>query len=292
LAGNQPTVDDLLTRGAKAIRGSRAVDLWRPSDARVNAEELLGEVLGKEISSDDLDLPVPAAKVRKYEKLVARRAAGEPVALIVGYIKFRDLKLTVRKGVFVPRNSSELLAEKAIARLRPRKAPVAVDVATGTGPVALAIADGAKNTEVYGLDIWSPSLSVARQNASRLNLKVRFVLSDMLTKLPKGLVGKVDVFTCHPPYVARSQLRGLPKEIKDFEPRVSLSDNSADGLALVRRLAEESPAWLRQGGWLLYEVSPDLSRQVGTIMRRSGFERVRSERDSLGATRVVSGRRP
>ncbi|MGI8427444.1 MAG: peptide chain release factor N(5)-glutamine methyltransferase [Actinomycetota bacterium] len=290
--GKPEIADQLLERGAKAIRSSRSVDLWRPSDARVNAEELLGEVLGKQITTDDLDSQITPAKIKRFDQLVARRVAGEPVALILGYTEFRKLKLIVRKGVFVPRNTSELMAEKAIARLRSRRNPVAVDVATGTGPVALAIADGAKNAEVYGLDIWRPSLVVARQNASQLGLKVHFILSDLLAKLPRALEGKVDVFTCHPPYVARSQLRGLPKEIKDFEPRVSLSDNSVDGLSLVRRLAQDSPGWLRRGGWLLFEISPDLSRQVATIMRRSGFERVKSERDSLGATRVVSGRWP
>jgi release factor glutamine methyltransferase len=90
--------------------------------------------------------------------------------------------------------------------------------------------------------------------------------------------------------VARAQVRTLPKEIRDHEPRVSLSDNSHDGLGMVNRLATETTQWLKPGGWLLIEVSPDLSRAVGSILRRAGFQQVRSERDSLGATRVISGR--
>jgi len=286
-----PTVEDLLDRAEAAIKKSKNVDLYRPSDARVNAEELLGEVLGKEITGDDLDDEVSTPSVRKFERLVDRRAGGEPVAIILGYIDFLGLKLAVQPGVFLPRNSSELLAEKAIARLRRRKSPVAVDVATGIGPVAMAIASKVKGAEVFGVDIWRPSLQVARKNAKALKISnVTFLESDMLGKLPEGLRGAIDTFTIHPPYVARNQVRTLPKEILDFEPKVSLTDNSNDGLGLVRLLTEQAPGWLKRGGWILVEVSPDLSRRVGVILRAGGFRDVRSERDSLGATRVISGR--
>ena len=286
-----PTVDELLDEAEDAIRHSKNVDLWRQSDARVNAEELLSEVLGKQVESKHLDDEVPKAQATRFRKMVARRVAGEPVALILGYTEFRGMKLLVEPGVFVPRNSSELLAVKALKRVKPKKNAVAVDVATGTGPVALAVAKDAKNATVYGLDIWAPSIKVARRNAKRLGLSnVKFIESDMLNRLPKTLKGNIDVFTIHPPYVAKKAVRTLPKEIRDFEPAVSLSDNSNDGLGLVRLLAEEAPAWLRRGGWMMVEVSPDLARSVGVILRASGFHDVKSERDSLGATRVISGR--
>jgi len=286
-----PTVCDLLDRAEPSIRRSKNVDLWRTSDARVNAEELLAKVIGKEITSELLDDSVTPAQVRRYETLVARRAAGEPVAAIVGYTDFMKMRLLVRKDVFIPRNSSEFLATKAIARLRSRKHPVAVDVATGIGPVALAVARAVPKGKVFGLDVWTPSLKVARSNAERLRIRnVQFLKSDMLSAMPSKMQGKIDVFTIHPPYVARSAVRGLPREIKNYEPKVSLSDNSGDGLGLVRKIATDAPDWLRQGGWLLVEVSPDLSRQVAAILRAGRFKNVKSERDSLGATRVISGR--
>lgn len=286
-----PTVCDLLDRAEVSIRRSKNVDLWRVSDARVNAEELLEKVLGEKITSELLDSRVEPSKARRYQALVDRRVAGEPVAAIVGYTDFMNLRLLVRKGVFIPRNSSEFLATKAISRLRSRKSPVAVDVATGIGPVALAVARSAPKAKVYGLDVWAPSLKVARANAEHLRIRnVQFLKSDMLAGLPRKLQGKVDVFTIHPPYVARSAIRSLPKEIKNYEPRVSLSDDSGDGLGLVRRLVEDAPEWLQPNGWLLVEVSPDLSRQVASILRAGGFKQVKSQRDSLGATRVVAGR--
>jgi release factor glutamine methyltransferase len=168
---------------------------------------------------------------------------------------------------------------------------VAVDVATGAGPVALAIASEVKRAAVYGVDIAPPALALARTNARHLGIpNVTFLRSDVLAGLPRAIEGGVDVVTVHPPYVARSQVADLPKEIREFEPVESLTDRSEDGLGLVRSLVDQAPPWIRRGGWLLVEVSPDLSRRVATILRRAGYRDVRSHRDSLGATRVIAGR--
>lgn len=286
-----PTIEEALDRAERSIKRSKAVDLWRPSDARVNAEELLSKVLGREVKGRDLDRPLTRGESGSFERLVTRRVLGEPIALILGEIDFKGLKLKVVKGTFIPRHSSELLATKAISRLARMSGPIGVDVATGTGPVALAVAHRVRRAQVYGLDIWTPSLRVAKDNAKRLGIRnVTFIRSDMLSALPRRFRGKVGVFTIHPPYVARRYVRTLPKEVREFEPHVSLTDQSTDGLGLVRRLTEEAPAWLRPGGWTMVEVSPDLSRRVRGIFIRAGFADVRSEKDSLGATRVVSGR--
>lgn len=198
--------------------------------------------------------------------------------------------LAVRRGVFIPRNSTELLATEAIKRLRRKPNPVAVDLATGSGPVALAIGKKVQLAKVWGLDISTKALALAKENATRLGLKnVRFLKSDLLKSLPKTLQGEIDSFTIHPPYVARDEVHTLPKEIREFEPRHTLTDRSDDGLGLVRRLVNESPDWLSDGGWAFVEVSPNLSRQVRGILQRGGFREVKSVRDSLGATRVIRG---
>lgn len=284
------TVEELIDRAEKAIRRSKAVDLWRPSDARVNAEELMEAVLGAPLDSDRLDDLVSASKRGRFESLVERRVSGEPVAMIVGKIEFLGLELIVRKGVFIPRNSSELLAQIAIRKLRGRQRPVAVDVATGTGPVALGVAHRVSRARVFGLDISARPLSLARKNAELLGIRnVSFLKSDLLSALSGRLRGRVDVFTFHPPYVAHGDLGELPIEIRRFEPRESLTDRSEDGLDLVRKLAAEAPEWLRTGGWVMIEVSPNLARRVRGILIRNGFRRVKSVRDSMGATRVICG---
>jgi release factor glutamine methyltransferase len=287
------TIGELLDESEKLIGRSRAVDLWRASDARVNAEELMEFIVSREISSADLDIRLSAQQSRQYRNLVRRRVLGEPVAMITGKTEFMGMELEVRPGVFIPRNSSENLAMQAINRIRRRPKPVAVDVATGSGPVALAIAKRVSSAKVWGVDISEEALEVARRNASRLGLNnVKFLKSDLLGSLPKNLRHRVDSFTFHPPYVARGEVRTLPKEIREFEPPHTLSDRSDDGLGMIRGLAEQGPDWLAPGGWVFVEVSPNLSRQVRGILQRGGFQRVQSLRDSLGATRVICGSLP
>jgi len=287
----RPTLRDLINEGEARIKASKRVDLWRGYVARLDAEELVTSALGRDFDDDELDEPVKPGVHRRVEAFFQRREAGEPVALIRGFVEFRGMKLSTRRGVFTPRPSSELLAGEAIKRMRRRAAGVAVDVACGAGAVALAVAREVPDADVHGVDISKDAIKLGRHNAERLHLEnVEFRAGDMLEPLPKRLRGHVDVFTIHPPYVARHQVRTLPTEIRDFEPAVSLTDRSSDGLALVRRLAEEAPAWLRPGGWVLVEVAPDLSRRVRGILLAHGFVEVKSHRDSVGATRVVAGR--
>ena len=167
---------------------------------------------------------------------------------------------------------------------------VAVDVACGAAPVACAVAAALPSAEVWGLDIDPAAVALSRANARRNHLgNTRFRVSDLLAALPGRLRGEVGAFTMHPPYVARFEVRALPREIRGFEPRHTLTDGSPDGLGLVRDLVDEAPAWLRRGGVLLLEVAPYLSRSVQALMRRAGLE-VTVQADPGGITRVVGGR--
>lgn len=284
------TIGGLLKDAERRIRASSRVDLWRQYVARLDADELMRSALGRDFDDDDLNTEVAAADRRRFERMVIRREDGEPVALIRGFIEFHGLEVLVRRGVFTPRFSSESLADQAIKRLRGRRTPTAVDVACGAGAVALAVASRVRAARVYGVDIAPAAVRLSRQNALRLGLaNARFAAGDLLAPLPGDLRGEIDVITIHPPYVTRSQVRSLPREIRDYEPRESLTDRSVDGLGLVRRLATRARQWLRPGGWLLVEVAPDLARGVSRIMLREGYARVASKRDAIGATRVVVG---
>ncbi|HXF71616.1 MAG TPA: HemK family protein methyltransferase [Actinomycetota bacterium] len=280
---------ELLERAVRRLEASRAIDHWQRDRERIEAEDLLAFVLGGEEPEPDRVVP-PAAR-RRFERLVARRARGEPLAYLKGFTVFRGLEIRVRPGVFVPRDSSEHLAGLAVRRLRGRRGPVAVDLATGAGPVALAVANEVRGAEVYGTDLSAEAVAVARANARRLGLGVRFLRGDLYRPLPRGLAGRVDVITLHPPYVGRSELRDLPLEIRRFEPVHTLTDRSPDGLGLVERAIAEGRAWLERGGWILIEVSPDRARAVAARLRRAGYRDVRSSTDpSFRVTRVVAGR--
>lgn len=283
-------MEELLAQAASQIGSAEAIQLWRPYMARMEAEALLVRALGRDVA-DPAEV-VPPAEYRRFATYLRRRLTGEPAALIVGSVSFRGLVLRTRPGVFVPRSSSESLAGEAIRRLRGRKAPAAVDVATGSGPVALAMAAEVPKARVLGVDIAPKAVALARQNAARLGIgNATFKRSNVLSALPRDFLGSVDVFTLHPPYVAVDLVADLPAEIRDFEPPESLTDQSEDGLGMVRRLVAEAPPWLRTGGWVLVEVSPDLSRRVRGLLQRSGYRDVKSHRDTLGATRVIAGRR-
>ena len=282
---------DLVDEAVKTLKASPAIDHWQRDRELIEAEDLLGQAIGTEDFDRDTEV-YPGAR-RRFERMIERRATGEPVQLIKGYAIFRGLEVLARPGVFVPRDSTEFLAEQAVRRVRRRRQPVLVDVATGGGGIALAVVNEVRRARVYGTDISPEAIRVARANARKLRLSATFVIGDLFGGLPKHLRGGVDVVTLHPPYVARSELRELPEEIRRWEPAHTLTDRSPDGLRIVERSTTEAPVWLRPGGWLLIEVSPDRARAVRSVMQRTGFRDVRSTMDrGFKVTRVLVGRSP
>jgi release factor glutamine methyltransferase len=282
---------ETLERAVETLRASPAIDHWQKDREAIESEDLLCHALG--VEELDPDVEVPAAARRRFDRMIARRVTGEPVQLIKGFAVFRGLEIVARPGVFVPRDSTEFLAEQAVRRLRRRRDPVHVDVATGGGTVALAVANEVPGVRSFGTDISKEAIRVARRNAVRLRLRATFLVGDLFAALPSRLRGRVDVITLHPPYVARQEMRELPDEIRRWEPAHTLTDRSRDGLGLVGRTAAEAGDWLKPGGWLLIEVSPDRARAVGRVMRGNGFRDVRSTLDrGFKVTRVMVGRRP
>ena len=280
----------LRDQAVRTLKASPSIDHWQKHRERWEADELLMHVLGGDFDPDEV---VSSKDRRRFEAMVERRATGEPIPFIKGYAEFRGLELIAQPGVFVPRDSSEFLAEQAVRRLRKRKAPVAVDLATGGGTIALAVANEAPNAAVYGTDVSGEAIKLARKNAKQLGLDVEFRVGDLFGALPKKLRGTVDVITLHPPYVANDEIEDLPGEIREWEPVHTLTDRSDDGLGLITRTVDESPSWLRAKGWLLMEVDPDRARDVMPIYRAGGFRDVESTKGgSLKVTRVIVGRRP
>jgi release factor glutamine methyltransferase len=272
------------------LKASKAIDHWQKGRERIEAEDLLIHVLGYEPEPRD---EISGTDRGRYVALVERRATGEPIPFIKGFTEFRGLDLLARPGVFVPRDSSEFLAEQAVRRLRRRRRPVHVDLATGGGPVALAVANEVGKARVFGTDLSGDAIKLARKNAKRLELGVRFVRGDLFGALPRAIRGTVDVITVHPPYVAAHEIDDLPDEIREWEPVDTLTDHSDDGLGLVTRAVDEAPRWLRKNGWLLVEVDPDRARDVRRVLVAARYRDVRSTKGGeLKVTRVVVGRPP
>lgn len=262
---------------------------WQ-GDEEDQAWDMLVHVWGRQPDDDD---DVPRDIERKFDKLVERRTTGEPLAFILGWVDFLDFRLHLKHGAFVPRLTTEWLAQQAIRRIRRRPKPVHVDLATGIGPVAIGSARAVPKARVYGLDISRKALNQAKANAARLGVRnVTFIRSDMFSALPKNLKGNVDVVTIHPPYVPRDELSDLPVEIKKFEPRHTLTDRSSDGLGLVRRVVDEARDWLRPGGWLLIEIVAAEFRRIAPMLRKAGYADIKSTHGSLKLTRVIVAKHP
>jgi release factor glutamine methyltransferase len=286
------TAGDLIADGERRLRRSPAIDHWPPSRERDEARVLLALSLGAEADDLEDDRAVDGRRARRYHSLIRRRAGGEPMAHILGWTEFRGLRLRVRPGVFVPRQSSEFTVAQALRRLRGRRRPVAVDLATGIGPIALSLAAAAPRAEVHGTDISADAIRQARGNAASLGLRnVRFHVGDMFAPLPRRLRGGVDVLAAHVPYVPHPEMGDLPLEVRGFEPEHTLTDYTESGLSLVERATGEGGAWLRPGGWILLEVSPDFARQVRGLLVRAAYRDVRSTKGWPEVTRVLVGRR-
>lgn len=286
------TAGDLIADGERRLRRSPAIDHWPPSREFDEARVLLALSLGAEADDLEDDRAVDGRRARRYQSLIRRRAGGEPMAHILGWTEFGGLRLRVRPGVFVPRQSSEFMVDQALRRLRGRRRPVVVDLATGIGPIALALAAAAPHAEVHGTDISADAIRQARGNAASLGLRnVRFHVGDMFAPLPRRLRGGVDVLAAHVPYVPRPELRDLPLEVRGFEPEHTLTDYTESGLSLVERAAGEGETWLRPGGWVLLEVSPDFARRVRGLLVRAEYRDVRSTKGWPQVTRVLVGRR-
>jgi release factor glutamine methyltransferase len=243
---------------------------------RLDAELLLAEALGTSRTALYLSPPAPLepAARQRFEAMLARREQREPVAYILGRQAFRYLELSVDPRVLVPRPETELLVEAGLEL--PAGARVA-DVGTGSGAIALALADERPDLAVTGIDASADALVLARDNARRLGLDVAFLQGDLLVG------GPYDAVLANLPYVREDE--ELPPEVAFFEPAEALYAG-ADGLNVIRRLVSAAGAV----PFLALEVGAGQAEAVAALLREAGFTEVERRRDLAGHERVVLGR--
>jgi release factor glutamine methyltransferase len=221
-------------------------------------------------------------------KLARRRATGEPLQYITGIAGFRHLDLSVGPGVLIPRPETEMVVERALDHL-PRGG-TAVDVGTGSGAIALSIAQERPDARVLATEISADALIWAERNRETLGLAVEFIQCDLLTDLPNELRGKVDLVVSNPPYVPDEHARILPRDVVAHEPPVALF-GGADGLVVVRALAGSAREWLRPDGWLVLEIAGDAGEAVTRTLTGHGYDQVSAGLDLAGRERVAEARR-
>ena len=248
---------------------------------RVDAELLLAHVLGTTRTGlyEELDAEVEPG----WEPLLERRERREPLAYVLGEWGFRRLTLRVDPRVLVPRPETEVVVERCLERLNELPAPHVLDVGTGSGAIALAIADEHAGAEVTAVDSSTDALEVALANAAAADLsaRVRFLRHDLTDGLD---IGEFDLVVSNPPYIPPDEIAGLEPEVRDWEPREALV-----GTGVAGRLAAAARTCLRPGGWIILEAAGGSAGELAAEIEALGYGSVGITPDLTGIDRVVEG---
>ncbi|RIK09372.1 MAG: peptide chain release factor N(5)-glutamine methyltransferase [Acidobacteria bacterium] len=266
--------------------------------AHNDAELIIGSVLG--VGRTHLYLGGSTTLEDRHrsqiDELVSRRARREPLQHILGSVTFRRVEIAIDGRAMVPRPETELLAGAVIDHLDLERAqgtrePLAVDLCTGSGAIAAAIADEVRGVRLWAADISADALDLARQNFESLpeGRRPQLCHGDLFAPLPRALAGRVDVIVANPPYVSSSDIAGLDPEVRDHDPLVAL-DGGADGLGLIRRIVGEAADWLRPEGLLAMEIGESqwpivagLAVDAGLLVRPPGLDYLGVERFLLAS---------
>ena len=270
-------VSDAVTRLAESGVASPEFD----------AAELLAHVLGTSRSRLPLVDSVPAEVVQRYDDLVARRAAREPLQHLTGTAYFRNVELLVGPGVFVPRPETELLAGWAVELAGRVEHPVVVDLCTGSGAVAKAIADEVPGARVHAVELDPDAHAWAERNLAGTGVDLR--RGDMAEAFD-DLAGTVDVITCNPPYIPLDAWESVAPEVRDHDPQLALW-SGADGLDALRILERRAAALLKPGGAVGAEHADQQGESAPAVFTASGrWSEVRDHPDLAGRPRFVTAR--
>jgi release factor glutamine methyltransferase len=251
----------------------------------VDAELLVGHVLGLTRSEVALDVSrkLSRAEEKALERLVARREVREPLAYVLGEWGFRRLTLAVDRRVLVPRPETEIVVERCLARIAGLAEPSVLDVGTGSGAIALAIADEHPRALVTAVDASAGALEVAGANVLRTGLAIELREWDLYTGLPDG---PWDLVVSNPPYVTPEEIEALEPEVRDWEPREALV-----GVGATEAVARGALDVVREGGALVLEVASGEAARVAVLLGGLGYADVTTTQDLTGRDRVVEGAR-
>ena len=253
-----------------------------------DAAELLAHVLGTTRGDLALVTAVNDADASRYAELVARRAAREPLQHLTGVAAFRHVELAVGPGVFVPRPETELRAGWAVDRAREvAGTPVVVDLCSGSGAIALSIADEVPAAEVHAVELSAAACAWAERNLAGSGVTLH--QGTLVGALPE-LSRSVDVVTCNPPYIPHEAFESVAPEARDHDPELALYA-ADDGLAVIRELEREAARLLRPGGWLGVEHADAQGEAVPAVFAATGrWTQVRDHEDLAGRPRYTTAR--
>ena len=264
-------------------------------DARVAAELLAARLLGvgRGMLAASLGTPVSEACLEAMRRGMRRLVAGEPIQYVLGEWDFRSLTLACDRRALIPRPETEELVTRVLSWLRarikanPSERPLVVDVGTGTGAIALALAKEAPEGDYLGIDISEGAVALAKENSKRTGIheNVRFIVADGLDEFDEPAT--FDAIVSNPPYIRRAVCETLDPRVRDFEPRLAL-DGGESGLDFYDRYLSDAFNLLKPGGAVFFEIGEDQGEAVRKLMFEYGFQDIRIERDFAGHDRYAS----
>lgn len=278
------TVGALLEHGTRVLRASGS------HTARLDAEVLLAATLDQRRTwlLTWIDRGVSEADVARFTDMIGRRSRLEPVAYITGRQAFYDLDLRVTPDVLIPRPETELLVEEALRWLAGRACARVLDVGTGSGAIAIAVARHAPNARVTATDLSASALQVARQNAEAHGAdRIEWRCGDLFEVLHGE---RFDLVLSNPPYVSAQEYATLEPNVREYEPAMALCADE-DGLAILRRLCAQAGLHLEDGGAMGVEIGAAQGASVRRLMEEHQFESVRVIPDLAGHDRILWGHR-
>ena len=273
----------------RALVGARAALVATSETARLDAEILLAQVLGRGRAQllAHPGAPLDSHSARRFEALVERRRGGEPIAYLTGRREFWSFDLVVDSNTLIPRPETEHLVEAVLGVVSPDDGAKIADIGTGAGAIALALAHERPRAFVLGSDRSPAAIAVARANAARLRVdNVSFIVADACATLAPN---RCSVIVSNPPYIAENDPHLTTGDVR-FEPREALVSGPR-GLTMLETLAREGPARLVRGGWLVLEHGHEQGPAVRTLFSLAGLGSIETVRDLAGKERVTLGRR-
>jgi len=266
--------------GAEEYLARRGVDR-----SRFEAELIFSQALGLSRIQlyMDLDRPLSPDERERALELVERRGKREPLAYVLGEWGFRRLTLKTDARALVPRPETEILVERALALIEKLDSPRVLDVGTGSGAIALALADEHPGAQIVALDSSPEALALARENAAACELEIELRPGDIRGPIE----GRFDLVVSNPPYVLPEEIETLEPEVRDWEPREALV-----GVGVPEALAERSRELLAPGGWLAVELGEGQQAAYAALLGDLGYEAVTIRPDLTGRERVVEARWP
>lgn len=254
---------------------------------RMNIARMVAAALSGENEMKYFIEGAEVVEIPQLESKVKELAQGRPVQYVIGHSEFCGLDIEVREGVLIPRPETEELVAWVIEKAADIEHPRILDVCTGSGCIALALAARVGKASVVAVDISDEALTIARCNAERLQLGVEFIKDDALAHLPNIADRKFDIVVSNPPYIPISERESMHVNVVNFEPDIALFVADDDPLIFYREIAVTAKHILADNGYLLFEIHQPLAQQTVDMLRELGYDAVELRNDCFDKPRMI-----